>query len=288
MGKPPDLDNLSTCGSPRKFLVAMGGSEHSFSALRHGIALARARAAALRVLAFHQGIPRATLIFSRGMPMQQFTEDWNRAATQAATRVLLDARRRAFDAGVEASGEVVAAGLTEEIIHKTPGIDMILVGRRVHSLQSSGLGPSVERLVRLVNKPILVAPSCYRPLQRVRVAYAGKAGGDRALVLGLELSASLGIPMEVLTVAPLEERREHWTRATEIIGAGRIKEVHFSGADGDVAEWLLAGSSRRELLVMGAGSRSKIAMLLLGGVTRKVMGQAHGPVMVCKPAPQAR
>jgi len=135
---------------------------------------------------------------------------------------------------------------------------------------------------------------------KILVAYDGSPSGKKAFETALELAATHGAELFVITVCRPREigddveteaviensRRYHRGLLAELkpaVSARRVK-AHFEVAVGHPAEQIIYDADRQavDLIVVGDRGRSKFARLLLGSVSKQVVQYAGRPVMVVR------
>jgi len=187
--------------------------------------------------------------------------------------------------------------------------DLLVVGSRgVTGLQELVLGSVARSVVHHAHCPVLVARSVQHELRTVLLAHDGSAHSDRAV----EFVANLPLPAEtevslVHVVRPLHpftdisgfgdshlyealdaaqaERREQGeailrAAAARLEAAGRRSTTEV--LDGDPASVILSAAEGRkaDLIVVGARGLSRIAKLLIGSVTDRLLNEAQGSLLV--------
>lgn len=168
-------------------------------------------------------------------------------------------------------------------------------------LVPSGLGP---RLVHDAAFAVAGVPDGYRtradqPIRRIGVAYDGSAEARAALVAAVTAVHSFGGELEVITVqsaqiiAPstmtgcpgyvdVDDMPGRETRAElDTLLAGLPKDLLAEGTvlDGRPAHQLTRHSRHLDLLFLGSRGYSPLHALLAGGVSGRVLRDAHCPVI---------
>jgi len=139
------------------------------------------------------------------------------------------------------------------------------------------------------------------------VGVDGSTGSHEALAWAVKQAALQHAPITVLTVHPvvrsawtgnpvvtgqdapeLEKGRQAAEEATAEVTSeladGRPASVTVRAVNGFVAQELIDASQGADLLVVGARGGGGFAALVLGSVTTQVVGHAHCPVVVVRPA----
>ena len=159
---------------------------------------------------------------------------------------------------------------------------LVVMGRRGEQseFEKTRLGRQVERVVRSLRCPLLVAPRGFAEVRRVLVAFDGGDSGRRRLqwVARSPLFACLDI--RVLTVGEESARQElDWALET-LAAAGLRAEGRVVQGDAQEMIGLHADAVRADLLVMGAYGRSRLHQLIMGSTTSMVLQESRIPVLL--------
>jgi len=207
---------------------------------------------------------------------------------------------------VEDPGEPLAA-----TARAARGAEMVVIGaRRGNALRDLVLGTQAERLMRLSRLPVLVVKKAPTGGYR-RVLVPVELGPAAAPVIAAAARLSRGPRLEVLHALPpgeeismrvvdvpqhvlrrLRRRATHRAEAAleELIAQAAPAEGRHAAAPavsfGDPAALVLARAQamRADLVVMGKRPRGVLGDLLLNSVTRRVLAEAPGDVLML-PAP---
>ena len=136
--------------------------------------------------------------------------------------------------------------------------------------------------------------------RKILVGYDGSDAGKKAFETALELAATHGAELYVLSVSRPPEigsdveteaviensQRYHQELLAELKPAVEARGVkaHFEVAVGHPAEQIIYDADRREvdLVIVGDRGRSKFSRWLLGSVSKQVVQYAGRPVMVVR------
>jgi len=264
-----------------QILVAVGGSESSYSALNYAFDLAQADGRAVNALIIQESWITPELIYARGQHLSRLAEELALAIRHAADdterRILELAKRREVAIRVQR-----ATGIVSDCVVAAAGRSSLLIlGRQGHRVSRGGLlGSNTESIVRRTHEPLLIAPREHRRVRHVLVAFGGKDLGGLALDTGRDFARALRVPLEVLTVAAkLEVASATQERArARLSGVG--SQTTFSVETGDTATEIIARSAGDTLVVMGAYGHSRLYHMMLGSVTEQVVRFAQGPVLL--------
>jgi len=192
-------------------------------------------------------------------------------------------------AGVDAQWRAPAGPSIETAIAHARTTDLVVVGQRDPS--EPGFGDALVSGVLLsAGRPVLVVPSAGAPASvasRVLIAWNGGREAARAVADALPLLARA----ERVCAAGVDESRE--TSVDERLADTRLRqwlarhdiaiEVEREAVRGvGVGEWLLsrAADLGSDLLVMGGYAHARMRELVLGGVTRTMLGAMTIPVLM--------
>jgi nucleotide-binding universal stress UspA family protein len=140
-------------------------------------------------------------------------------------------------------------------------------------------------------------------MRRILVATDGSPGADRAVDLAATLAKSMGSELHIVTIAGdiADEQEKLLARAEGGIGAvieafsaqilRKAKEraqrlgastIETTSGWGDAAQCILDIAARKEAdaIVLGRRGRGRLAGLLLGSVSQKIVSLAPCPVIV--------
>jgi nucleotide-binding universal stress UspA family protein len=207
------------------------------------------------------------------------------AGEQRRLREHVSDTRRAILAAIPGSDDelmpVIAPSLTRGLLGAARSVDagILVLGSTHHGrLGRRLLGASADALIAGAPCPFAVAPPGYRdhavldpPV--IGIADDGSEPAEAALTLARDLVCHTGARLRILTVEPpwYERPLTHAARAP----APGANVLH-----GDPAR-VLAGQTRTlGMLVMGTRGHGPIRNALLGSVSRRVIHEAHCPVIV--------
>lgn len=177
----------------------------------------------------------------------------------------------------------------QRLLEASPLADIVVLGPA--EMGTGGRGPSslVGDLVLRAPVPVLVVPGDARSFDvgaPMLVAWNGSAESAHAVRAALPLLAC-SCKVTLASVVEEGERAQGYLPSTE--GARYLSRhgiecemVELPRTDAPVAETLLLAAQMREcsLMVMGAYGHSRLAELLLGGVTRKVLSDPQMPILL--------
>jgi nucleotide-binding universal stress UspA family protein len=166
--------------------------------------------------------------------------------------------------------------------------DIVVLGQRGEHAAWAGdmLGSSVERMVRASDKPCLVTPEKFRPIENILLAYDGSAESNKAIHTGIDLALALKAKASIITVT----QRDHEEAASKFLQeAHQLARDHQLDAkaellhgDGEYEILRFADSNNADLIVMGAYGHTRIRELIVGSTTSHVMRKATVPVFLSR------
>ena len=199
-------------------------------------------------------------------------------------RLLLQQARQL--AGVDTADLRLRHGaLVDTLVGLEDEVRLFVVGKRgEHADFARGhLGREVERVVRSVHRPLLVASRTFQPIQRVLVAYDGSATTRKALAMVAESPLLRGFDIHLVTVGGGEgSERELGDAARVLDGAGLRATTEVIDGHPDEALAAYVDRQRIDLLVMGAYGHSRIRQLIVGSTTTAVMRNCQVPVLLLR------
>ena len=199
-------------------------------------------------------------------------------------RLLLQQARQL--AGVDTADLRLRHGaLVDTLVGLEDEVRLFVVGKRgEHADFARGhLGREVERVVRSVHRPLLVASRTFQPIQRVLVAYDGSATTRKALAMVAESPLLRGFDIHLVTVGGGEGSERGLGDAARVLdGAGLHATTEVIDGHPDEALAAYVDRQRIDLLVMGAYGHSRIRQLIVGSTTTAVMRNCQVPVLLLR------
>ena len=207
---------------------------------------------------------------------------------QAQGRELLDAARAqvASAYGVDAETRQRHGALVDTLLDIEPGVRLFVLGKRgVHADFASGhLGSNLERVVRAVHRPVLVASRAYREIERFLIAFDGSVTTRRCVDMVCASPLLNGLDAHLLTVGEADSAFDanlEWAR-TQLQNAGFTPNVERIGGNADTVIAQHVADRNIELLVMGAYGHSRIRSLIVGSTTTQLLRSCQIPVLLLR------
>ena len=206
--------------------------------------------------------------------------------------------------GLDAGTRVIPAGSPGHALHtlaETTGADLVVVGSsHTGRLGRVFPGSTGEKLLHGAPCAVAVVPRDYepQPIERVGVAYDGSDEAKAALTTARDLAERFGARLELVGVAGID-----WYAGPAVAaGSGyELETLRFDvekrirasldeaveGVDadtvmlhGDPADELAERTSTLDLIVTGSRGYGPLRAVLVGGVSGRLIRNAHCPVIV--------
>lgn len=209
------------------------------------------------------------------------------AFEQARGRALLDGLgERAAASGLKAETRLRHGSVVESMLELEAGVRLFVIGKRgEHADFASGhLGSNLERVVRAVHRPVLVASRAFSAPTRFVIAFDGSATTRRCVEMVCASPLLNGLECHVVTAGTLSpaiaEQRE-WARG-ELEAAGFAPQLHAAAGDAEDVIADHVSALQADLLVAGAYGHSRIRRLILGSTTTQLLQQCRVPVLLLR------
>lgn len=219
------------------------------------------------------------------LELSALDEKRSRLAQERGRLLLQQARQFAATAGTEAADvRLRHGGLSDNLLELENGVRLFVVGKRgEHADFARGhLGGEVERVVRAVHRPLLVASREFRPVQRVLIAYDGSPTTRKGVEMVAASPLFRGLEVHVVTVGDGEGKRGlGW--AEQVLSAAGLSTT-ATVVEGEPEE-AISGHVRDnavDLLVMGAYGHSRIRQLIVGSTTTAMLRSCQIPVLLLR------
>lgn len=280
-----------------KILVAFDGSESSKNALKQAIALGERERSWIKVLAVvpdYEGDLELVGVSNLKETLEGPTE-----------KLVAEAKEVADSLSANILTEVEQGEAYEKIIDVADdeNCDLIVMGRRgLRRMERMLMGSVTARVISHSDNNVLVVPrNAVVDWDNICVATDGSEYSDVALERAIDYARDLGGRLTIAAVVDMHP--EYYADATDIVDKMGIKasetlekaEATAAKAGVEAKTVLLRGDPAQELATMaknedcgiifvGTRGRSGVKKLLLGSVAEKIIGFAHCPVFVAKPA----
>lgn len=208
--------------------------------------------------------------------------------TRAQGRAVLD--RLQADLASRHDGLDVAVGqrhgeLVQTLLDLEDGVRLFVIGKRGEhaSVVTAHLGSNLERVVRSVRRPVLVASRRSRPIARFMIAFDDSATTRKCVEMVALSPLFRGLQCHVVAVGERAAAGDGLARARDRLAeAGFAPDVHV--LQGDPAEVIAhhVDALGIDLLVMGAYGHSRIRALIVGSTTTQLLGTCEIPMLLLR------
>ncbi|WP_108445745.1 universal stress protein [Halomonas denitrificans] len=210
-----------------------------------------------------------------------------KVAQEQGRLMLKAAKERAVEDGVAEPATRQRNGtLVETLAELEADMRLLVIGKRGEGAHqaSDHLGSNLERVVRTLHRPILMAPETFTRPERVMIAFDGSKTTRKGVEMLAKSPLFNGIPVHVVIVgAETGDNRSQleWALST-LREAGHEAEGAIRA--GDVEETLRGYQQEHgiDLLVMGAYGHSRVRHLLVGSTTTTMLRRASLPVLLLR------
>ncbi len=178
------------------------------------------------------------------------------------------------EAGVENINKIHRRGdLGDTIQEFENDAALIFIGKRGEQAdpEAALLGSNLEKVARLVSKPLFVVSRYMRPMKKFLIAHDGKDNANKIVDFVCESALLQGMECHILTIQ--ESGLDQTNDAVEKLQNAGYKVVCHAEKSKNVGD-VIAGYVADEaidLLLMGAYSHSRMRTMLLGSTTSKLL-----------------
>nr|WP_300998136.1 universal stress protein [Hyphomonas sp.] len=185
--------------------------------------------------------------------------------------------------GVEHVSLALRTGEIADSLVKRAG-DLIVMGKRGEGadFEKLHLGSNLERVVRAVHKPVLIASRAFKPIGHAVFAFDDGVSARKALD-SLVQSPMADRPR--ITVFSVTDQGSDLAKAG-IAAAARLTEAGYDAAakaEPGHAEKIITEETERDgadLLIMGAYGHSRIRNLIIGSTTTSLIRSCPIPLLL--------
>jgi nucleotide-binding universal stress UspA family protein len=185
--------------------------------------------------------------------------------------------------GVACRTELETGSVVKILAERAPHADLLVMGKHGEDvdLETGFLGSVAEKVVRKVERPVLMAQPPFREFKRALLAYDGSEAARRAMQALARLAVVLGMDVDAVELVEWNEPTE---ALTEVLRYFKDYPVHVNThyLKGDSLSVILdhASEAKCDLLVMGAYADQTAESLGLGSTTEYLMRNSTVPVLV--------
>lgn len=214
-------------------------------------------------------------------------EKRSKLAQQRGRAMLEEATRQAREQGVASVDSRLRHGaLVDTLGELEDEVRLFVLGKRgEHADFARGhLGSQLERAVRAVHRPLLVAARQFKPVQTVLIAFDGSQTTRKGIEMIAASPLFRGLPCHIVmagsdtpeTLAQLEWAREALVAA----GFETYASVRAGNAETVIAEYVRGNAI--DLLVMGAYGHSRVRQLIVGSTTTAMLRTCLIPILLLR------
>ena len=274
----------------KRILVGVDGSEHSRTALRYALWLAR------RLDATVTGLHVVDIVSIEGSffhdisgslgfePYLDFTSKMRDALHERGQALLDEFSAACSEEGVRSDTSLQVGIVPSEICEQAREADLVVMGHRgVNQRFSTGLlGGATESVTRQCTKPVLVTPTQFLEIRAPLLAYDGSERASAAMQVAAEVCTQLSLPLTVLTVCRDVEQGEKTIDGARRYLASYSLQTETRVVVGQAYEAIPAQIRERshDLLFMGAHGHGRIIEMVLGSTTEYVLRNTPCPVFL--------
>lgn len=207
---------------------------------------------------------------------------------QEHDRLLLEQARAhlASSHGVDADIRQRHGALVDALLELETGVRLFVLGKRgEHADFAEGhLGSNLERVIRAVHRPVLVASRAFRPIGRFMVAFDGSATTRKCIEMVCVSPLLKGLDCDVLMVGDASNtsgQHLEWAR-TQLQAVGYKPQTHVIAGSADAVIAQQITNLSIDLLVMGAYGHSRIRSMIVGSTTTQVLRACQIPVLLLR------
>lgn len=214
-------------------------------------------------------------------------EQRSRLSMQKGQALLAAASQRAQRQGVAQVHERLRRGdLIDALVEFESEFDLLVLGKRGEAadLAKLHLGSNLERAVRAVAQPILVASRAFKPIQRLLMAFDGSPSARKAVQLAATHALLAGLECHLVMAgneSSAGTAHLAWARQQfDASGVALTIEMAAGHADVVIADYVRAHNI--DLVVMGAYGHSRIRQLIVGSTTTMMIRSCLVPILLVR------
>ncbi|MDB6177507.1 universal stress protein [Paracoccus sp. Z330] len=279
-----------------KIIALVDGSVYAASVCEHAAWISQRTGAPvelLHVMGRRQGADQQDLsgsirLGARTRLLEQLAtldEQRARIANEHGRAILDDARALAEKAGATGvTTRLLQGDLIETVAELQAQTRVVLIGKRGEAADfaKGHLGSNLERIVRVSQKPVLVASRAFRPVNKILVAFDGGPSAQKAIDYMAQSPLYKGLDLTLVTVGPADQQLlAKIEQAGKTLGdSGLQVETRQVEGQPESALGALVESEGFDMLVMGAYGHSRIRRLVIGSTTTEMVRCCKVPVLM--------
>lgn len=196
-------------------------------------------------------------------------------------------RERALAAGVASVDMRQRHGHLDETLRDwEPGVRLFVLGRQGQSGADGGqdMGRNVQRVVRVLQRPVLTVTQDFKPPQRVLIAFDGSALTRRGVQMVADSPLLRGLPITLQLAGKLRQdgpREISWAAETLTAAGFEVRQsIRDGAAEKRILETIAAEGI--DLLVMGVYSHARWRSLVFGSRTDALLRAVRIPALLLR------
>lgn len=282
-----------------KVIACINGASNSTTVCDYAIWAAQRLQAPLEFLHVIEQQPDRTLIHdlsgSVGLGAQeillaeltQLDEQNSKIAEEQAEKILEAALQYSHSKGVDGASTRRRLGiLAEVLLELQDDTRLVVLGQRPQpgGVSRLTLDLNVERVVRSLQKPVLVATSKYTEPSHFAIAFDGSPTGCKMIERVAASPLLQNLPCHIITAGnPTSSGAQQleWARTT-LADAGFAVSVIQQPGDAQTVLHSAISTNHIDLLVMGAYGHSRIREFIVGSTTTTMLRTSPVPVLILR------
>lgn len=214
-------------------------------------------------------------------------ENRSRLGQERGRLLLQQAKAIAHDRhGVTAETRLRHGSLVDTLTELETDVRLFVLGKRGANADfaKGHLGGHLERVVRAVHRPLMVASRKFAEVKRVLIAFDGSATTRKGVEIVAASPLFAGMEIRLVTVgAANDAASKQMSWALEMLSAaGLASHGEFRSGDPETAIAYVVRDANIDLLVMGAYGHSRIRQLIVGSTTTTMLRKCQVPVLLLR------
>jgi nucleotide-binding universal stress UspA family protein len=198
---------------------------------------------------------------------------------------LEDIKARIASAGLEdVSIQLRHGDLLETLSAREAATDLFVIGKRgeAANFAAAHLGSNLERVVRTIRRPILVAARAFGPISKALIAFDGGSSALKAVDQLARSPLLVGVMLHLVHVGAEtpDLRRELERAVAQLEGGGHTATFRVVQGSPEEAIARIVEAEGMNLLIMGAYGHSRIRTLIIGSTTTEMIRSCKIPVLL--------
>ncbi|MFT5643646.1 MAG: nucleotide-binding universal stress UspA family protein [Janthinobacterium sp.] len=219
----------------------------------------------------------------------------NKLAQEGGRRLLDGARVRALAGGAseqDTHARQWHGDLIETLLDLQHDVRMFVLGQRGEAESameaaksaSQHIGSNLERVVRSLHRPILVAPRLFKIPRKIMIAFDASATTKKGVEMVASSPLFRGLSCHLVMVGTDSEAHHEalaWAR-TKLEESGFVVSVALRQGDAESVLTDQVHANDIDLLIMGAYGHSRIRQFIVGSTTTTLLRTSSIPVLLLR------